>query len=337
MNGAVSHVDDVIMKAHRDMVHGEEGTWSPTTATTVPTRTCSKNSLVTSFTDQSSRLPMTSSTASNSDSCSARSIERNFVSSRPDPYAEISMSLFNTYGSSGSAHTSTSDTRLISRRNTDESIYSTGTDTVTCSTCPDGGDSTLTDSNSAHSSTVSDRTLQARPLLNHSEHSLLLSAPQFHPAQDTLGTRSSYTNLLEQPPPPLFDSKLCNLNGTSVELEQKRNEVSLRPKRVAPPPPRHTSRVKQQSSPLKIPKISSPPRRTVCEITTELPPNRAFYGSSSCRTKVRPCLPPPNPPASKQFERNAQSSQSLVDLITPSYQYHRSNSAGKALPIETSM
>lgn len=78
-NAVNLQTDDILMNAHRNMVHGEDGTWSPATTTTLPTRVCSRNSLVTSFTDQSSRLrtatSATSRTNSNSDTCSAKSTE----------------------------------------------------------------------------------------------------------------------------------------------------------------------------------------------------------------------------------------------------------------------
>lgn len=183
--------------------------------------------------------------------------------------------------------------------------------------------------------------------------------------------RSTYSKSADLPPPPLFDPKLLesklilrNLrnhsrndrnyilffiifififedHGTSsTTSDETTGGTPLRPIRTAPPPPSTppaTSTNEQFLVPLEIPTISSPPRRSLYETTTELVKNRPYSSSSSYRTKIRPSVAPPTPPV-YPYNRNPQSSQSLVDLIAPpSLQYQRCNSTGKALPIETSM
>lgn len=88
------------------------------------------------------------------------------VSQKLDPYAEVSLNVFNAYGSINGRASSSNDRSVIDRHNTDTSTCSTNTDTVTCSACQDCGESTLTeqsswnDSSSARSSIISDRTIQ---------------------------------------------------------------------------------------------------------------------------------------------------------------------------------
>lgn len=92
---------------------------------------------------------------------------RNLVSQKPNPYSEVSLSVFNAYGSINSRTGSSNNDRSASdRHNTETSTCSTKTDTITCSTCQDCSESTLTersswnDSSSAQSSIISDRTIQ---------------------------------------------------------------------------------------------------------------------------------------------------------------------------------
>lgn len=91
---------------------------------------------------------------------------RNLVSQKPNPYAEVSLSVFNAYGSINSRAGSSNERSASDRHNTDVSTCSISTDTVTCSTCQDCNESTLTersswnDSSSAQSSIISDRTIQ---------------------------------------------------------------------------------------------------------------------------------------------------------------------------------
>ncbi|OZC12333.1 hypothetical protein X798_00855 [Onchocerca flexuosa] len=137
-----------------------------------------------------------------------------------------------------------------------------------------------------------------KPLINRTEQLTTKGEDTLCLAPKTFDSRprSTRNKLVDLPPPPLFDRKLLE----------------------------------------KIPTISSPPRRSLYETTTELVRNGPHSNSSSYRTKIRPLISTPNPP-DHECIRNPQSSQSLVDLITPSVHYQRSNSTGKALPIETSM
>uniref|UniRef100_A0A915PUQ6 SRCR domain-containing protein n=1 Tax=Setaria digitata TaxID=48799 RepID=A0A915PUQ6_9BILA len=369
LNGFELQTDDAIMNAHRNLVHGKADSWS---SMITSAKISSGTSLVTSFIDQNFRYrPATAeSTKTNStvDSCSANSTEsftyrtpssRNLVSQKPNPYAEVSLSVFNAYGSVHS-HTGSSSN---DRRNTDVSTCSTGTDTVTCSTCHDCSESTLTersswnDSSSAHSSIISDRTIQqlAKPLLNRSEQQTKIAPLTTTTAITTTTTtttattttatgedtvflasktsgpnpRSTYSKLIDLPPPPLFDPKL-------LENDKTNGKVPLKPIRTAPPPPpSHLSLDNEQFVvPLEIPTISSPPRRSMYETTTEFVENIPYNNNnnilSSYRTKIQS--------TNYQTNGNYQTSQSLVNLITPSnFQYQRSNSTGKTLPIETSM
>lgn len=92
---------------------------------------------------------------------------RNLVSQKTNPHSEVSLSTFNTYGTLVNSRSgSCNDRSVTERHNTDVSTCSTSVDTVTCSTCCDCGESTLTersswnDSSSAKSSIISDRTIQ---------------------------------------------------------------------------------------------------------------------------------------------------------------------------------
>ncbi|CAG9532268.1 unnamed protein product, partial [Cercopithifilaria johnstoni] len=375
LNGIDLQTDDAIMNAHRNLVHGKDNnSWSTLTKTDLSTEIYSGSNSVTSFIDQSVKyrpsgveLSKINSTIDSSYSGNTTetftshmpsSTSRNLVSQKPNPYAEVSLSVFNAYGSINDRAASNNDRSMIDRHNTDASTCSTNTDTVTCSTCQDCGESTLTersswnDSSSAQSSIISDRTIQqlVKPLLNRSEQLITKSMT----GEDTLRLvpntfdsrlRSyTYSKLIDISQPSLFVPKLQKNHGTSsVTSDETNDEIPLRPIRIAPPPPSTpsspcivTSMNEQLHVPLKIPTISSPPRRSLYETTTELVKNSHPYSSSSSyRTKIRPSIPPPNPP---EYIRNPQSSQSLVDLINPSsLHYQRSNSTGKALPIETSM
>ncbi|EJW86373.1 hypothetical protein WUBG_02718, partial [Wuchereria bancrofti] len=386
LNGVDLQTDDAIMNAHRNLVHGKDNnSWSTITKPELSTGIYSGNNSVSSFLDQNikcrpSAVELSKVNSTIDSLCSRNSTDsftyhmpsstsRNSISQKPNPYAEVSLSVFNTYGTINNRTGNNNNNRsVIDRHNTDTSTCSTSTDTVTCSTCQDCNESTLTersswnDTSSAQSSIISDRTIQQmiKPLLNRTEQlttkatardDMLYVVPKTfidsHP-------RSTYSKLVDLPPPPLFNPKL---------LENERNgETSLKPIRTAPPPPPQslpatllpssssslssstttttpciaTSINEQFHIPLEIPTISSPPRRSFYEITTELVKNRPYSSSSSSyKTKIRPSIPPPNPP-NYEYIRNPQSSQSLVDLITPTIPYQRSNSTGKALPIETS-
>ncbi|EJD75229.1 hypothetical protein LOAG_17579 [Loa loa] len=385
LNGIDLQTDDAIMDAHRNLVHGKDNnSWLTITKPELSTGMYSGNNSVTSFVDQNIKYHPTAAELSKvnctvDSSYSGNSTEsfayhmspspsRNLVSQKLDPYAEVSLSVFNTYGTinnrTGSSISSNNDRSMIDRHNTDVSTCSTSTDTVVCSTCHDCGESTLTehsswnDSSSAQSSVISDRTIQqlAKPLLNRTEQLTTKAIAR----EDTLHTvpktfdsrpRSVYNKLVDLPPPPLFDPKLLEIHGhSSVASSDTNGETPLKPIRTAPPPPPFppsslptssciaaTSMDEQLHIPLEIPIISSPPRRSLYETTTELVKNRPYSNSSSSyRTKIRPSIPPPNPP-DYEYIRNPQTSQSLVDLITPPLHYERSNSTGKTLPIETSM
>ncbi|VDK89170.1 unnamed protein product [Litomosoides sigmodontis] len=375
LNAVDLQTDDAIMNAHRNLVHGKDNdSWSALTKTELSTGIYSGSNSVSSFLDQNIKyrpaggeLSKTNSTVDSSYSGKSTenfayhmpsSSSRNLVSQRPNPYAEVSLSVFNAYGSINS-HTDSSNNDRSSndRHNTDTSTCSTKTDTLTCSTCQDCGESTLTersswnDSSSAQSSIISDRTIQqlVKPLLNRTEQlttKLVAEDDTLRLVPSTFDSRprSTCNKLADLPPPPLFDPKLLkNYGSSSVTSDETGGETPLRPKRAAPPPPSTspcciaTSVNEQFLVPLEIPTISSPPRRSLHETTTELVKNRTYGSSSSSyRTKIRPSVSPPNPP-SFTYVRNSQASQSLVDLITPTSSYQRSNSTGKALPIETSM
>uniref|UniRef100_A0A0R3RII9 SRCR domain-containing protein n=1 Tax=Elaeophora elaphi TaxID=1147741 RepID=A0A0R3RII9_9BILA len=370
LNGTDLQTDDAIMNAHRNLVHGKDNnSWLTLTKPELSSEIYSGSNSVTSFVDQSikyrpSAVEISKINSTVDSSCSGNTTEsfayhmpssasRNLVSQKPNPYAEVSLNVFNAYGSINSRMGSSNDRSVNDRHNT-ESTCSTNTDTVTCSTCQDCGESTLTersswnDSSSAQSSIISDRTIQqlVKPLLNRAEQLTAKSVTEedaLHLVPKTFDSRSrsTYSKLTDLPPPPLFDPKLLENHGTSsVTSDEINGETPLRPIRAAPPPPPTSHCIATSADerlvPLEIPTISTPPRRSLYETTTELVRNKPYSSSSSYRTKIRPSVPPPNPP-DYGYMRNPQSSQSLVDLITPSLHYQRSNSTGKALPIETSM
>ncbi|VDO27851.1 unnamed protein product [Onchocerca flexuosa] len=187
-----------------------------------------------------------------------------------------------------------------------------------------------------------------KPLINRTEQLTTKGEDTLCLAPKTFDSRprSTRNKLVDLPPPPLFDRKLLEIYGIPIKSDETNGEIPLKPIRIAPPPPPPlppsqqpciaTSTDGQLLNPLEIPTISSPPRRSLYETTTELVRNGPHSNSSSYRTKIRPLISTPNPP-DHECIRNPQSSQSLVDLITPSVHYQRSNSTGKALPIETSM
>lgn len=179
--------------------------------------------------------------------------------------------------------------------------------------------SSWNDSSSAQSSSQSTRTIQARPLLPAPPEPIYQMRPnQTHRASASITRpRSTYTKLVDlvPVPPPTVPAAVASQYEVP-KLSKSVSDVNY--------------------SPMEVPNISQPPRRSVYERSAGLGGTVAkrVPGSSASYRKLRPQIPPPNPPSS----RNAQSSQSLVDLITPTFQpYHRSNSASKCIPIETSM
>ncbi|KHN76830.1 hypothetical protein Tcan_11223 [Toxocara canis] len=320
-DSSCSEREDAITLAHKSMIHGENHAWSPTE--TLQT-SCSKLSLVTATNGPNCAIRTTTTTTystticpnspccsddattCSSSSCftsvSASTPLRNRVSNLPNPYADATVSTFN------SPQRAQQQIRLrenTPRRTTDLSSCSTGS-TIECSTCPTDSEnysesSTLTegsewnDSSSARSSTVSEKTIVARPLIPHGS-----SQPVLHEESRRVRPAStSYADYFKVPHRP------------------------------APPPPIASTPTETVFPVNSQPALNKPP----------LEMSRATPTSASYRARLRPGVPPPVPPQG-QFVPNAQpASRSLVDLASPHMQLTpRRNSTGRYVaPIETSM
>ncbi|VDK69720.1 unnamed protein product [Anisakis simplex] len=285
-----SDTDDVISRAHRNMIQGNNNAaWSPTETV----RTSCSNLIDHSPVRQSSNLIIPTNDPKSMTRTSAQLVN-------PGPPAPPS---------SGSP--------TCSDRSTTCSASSCITST--------SGFTPM----SVRSSTVSERTILARPLIPHASvtQPLISAEESRRPRPMSTGTYVDYfaTAVPHRPAPP--------------PPTQPQTTPSITAETVFPvnPPP------SQPQPPLTNGVHPSPKTEAMMFTQRQTPTSQAAY-----RSRMRPSAAPPVPPAGSSgdahFIKNAQTnSRSLVDLVNPHMQQQqeigpRRNSTGRFMaPLETSM